>query len=144
MTLIWARDFTGDTPLARLWQQYTQAQAYLQNTSLSDAESGKANREAQQAKAADAAAVAKADASLKQAADNGQAYTHALVVGVGRYAQESLSVTTSVHGARQFAEWLLSGFSHPERPLGSVELLLSPTGNLRNWAIKEETVMEKL
>lgn len=65
--------------------------------------------------------------------------THALVIGVGAYphllggasttAAHTLGLgqlTTSVTSAMAFADWLLSGYRNTERPLGTIELLLSP------------------
>ncbi len=68
-----------------------------------------------------------AEAALQQAAANGLAHTHALVIGIGAYRNTGIpALTTSIHGAIAFAEWLLTGYQHPEHPLGSVELILSP------------------
>jgi hypothetical protein len=68
--------------------------------------------------------------------------THALVIGVGAYphllggalfaAQPALiplglnQLTSSVAAGRAVADWLLTGFVNPARPLASIELLLSP------------------
>lgn len=68
--------------------------------------------------------------------------THALIIGVGSYPHlpgGSLAdgqgaivtlglsqLTTSLHSARVMTDWLLSRFTNPAAPLGSVELLLSP------------------
>src|ERR1035437_3878017 len=73
----------------------------------------------------------------------GQPQTHALVIGVGDYphlrrgplfATQPANVTfglgqltSSVASAQEFANWLRTNLSNPAAPLGSVELLLSPT-----------------
>src|SRR5262245_55837156 len=123
MTLIWVAA-AGDA-LAPLWCDYAQQAR----------EKGTDNAETKNAKAKYDRAVAAAEASL---ARSNTPRTHALVVGVGHYKRQNLgALTTSVHGARRFTEWLLTEFHHPERPLGSVELLLSP-GTLGDWVPGEQ------
>jgi Caspase domain len=64
--------------------------------------------------------------------------THALVIGVGAYAHLSGGVgrlsnqhdgmgqlTSPPLSARAFASWLMTEFKHPDKPLGTVALLLS-------------------
>jgi hypothetical protein len=58
--------------------------------------------------------------------DRDEPRTHILAIGVGAYEGHGLpELTTSVHGAWAFTKWALTEFVHRDRPLGSVELLLS-------------------
>jgi hypothetical protein len=70
---------------------------------------------------------------------------HALVIGVADYphlldgsgalARDPLNlgqITTSRHTALRVAEWLMTNYKNPAKPLGSVELLLSPSEEVRN------------
>jgi caspase domain-containing protein len=134
MALIWAEGFTGEQALAPLWRRYAAAAARAEDRTLSAAERGAAMVEAEDARTAYDAAVTAAEAALKQKAASGQARTHALVAGVGRYDSPGIpALTTSVFGAWAFVEWLLTRFQHLDRPLGSVELLLSPSTDLGDW-----------
>jgi hypothetical protein len=134
MALIWVEGFIGNKALAPLWRRYMLAEARWKDTSLSPLERGEAIFEAEAAKAAYDSTVAEAETTLAQAATSGKAYTHALVVGVGRYEDALISaLTTSVHGMWAFADWMLTRFQHPNRPLGSLELLLSPSVGLGDW-----------
>lgn len=71
--------------------------------------------------------------------------THALVIGVGQYASESLApVSSPPASARMMADWFLDGtrattpggFDNPAKPLGSLSVLLSelPDGALSQVA----------
>ena len=86
----------------------------------------------------------------------GQRQTHALVIGVGDYPHlrggtlfqtQPASVTfglgqltSSVVSAQEFANWLRTSLSNPTAPLGSVELLLSPTAYQPPGAAPSEKV----
>ncbi len=72
------------------------------------------------------------------------ARTHALVIGVGTYdhlSDESghtnddfpdlLQLTSPPASARSFTRWLLDSFNNSNAPLGSIELLLSPSGEFQ-------------
>ena len=134
MALIWAKGFSGANALAPLWCRYWEAKRRAEDKTLPAVERGTAMVEAEDAKTEYDRRVAEAEAALQQAAANGQAHTHAFIVGVGAYTNAGIpALTTSVHGARAFAEWLLTGFQHPEHPLGSVELVLSPGSELGDW-----------
>lgn len=134
MALIWAEGFSGERALAPLWKRYALAGARAWDTSLPASERGLALAEQEQAFAAYEAAIAEAEDALKQKAAGGMARTHVLVVGVGRYQNAGIpALTTSVHGAWAFAEWMLTRFLHTERPLGSLEVLLSPAPELGDW-----------
>jgi len=134
MALIWAKGCTGASALAPMWRRYWAAQRRAADKTLSPAERGAALIEAEDAKAAYDQRVGEAEVALQQAAGNGLAHTHALVVGVGSYENSGIpALTTSVHGALAFTEWLLTGFRHPEHPLGSIELVLSPVPELGDW-----------
>jgi hypothetical protein len=92
-------------------------------------------QEAQQAENALKTAQAQADALPAPR-------THVLIIGVGDYPrllngslfqdQPALltlglgQLTTSLASAMAFADWILNRFHNPQRPLGTVELLLSP------------------
>src|SRR5262249_4049056 len=71
------------------------------------------------------------------------AATHALVIGVGSYPylvggngpltddNEGLRQLTSPPvSARAFADWLVTSFSNPDKPLASVALLISEANNV--------------
>ncbi len=77
---------------------------------------------------------------------------HALVIGVGYYHHlpggkgkqfsqpEGLTQLSSPpHSARAFADWLLKTYHNPERPLGTVDLLLSEPDE-SSYALPEGTV----
>jgi hypothetical protein len=73
-------------------------------------------------------------------AQHHHARTHAIVIGVGKYdtcSSQMQNVTTSVHGAYAFVEYLLGDFHHATRPLGSVELLISSNDELSRWKPSE-------
>jgi hypothetical protein len=66
------------------------------------------------------------------------AATHAIVIGVGRYphlpgggeppvkgAGAMKQLTSPPISARRFADWLISSYDYPDKPLGSVALLVS-------------------
>ena len=134
MALIWAKGFSGAAALAPLWRRYWEAKRRAEDKTLPSAERGAAVVEAETAKAEYDQRAGEAETTLQQAAANGLAHTHALAVGIGAYTNIGIpSLTTSVHGATAFAEWLLTGFQHPEHPLGSVELVLSPGSDLGDW-----------
>jgi hypothetical protein len=72
----------------------------------------------------------------------GEGRLHALVIGVGDYDHLGLGVpkpsrllsgmaplTITSPAARKIAAWLENHYSNSERPLGSIELLLSPAGS---------------
>ncbi|WP_454652289.1 caspase family protein [Bradyrhizobium liaoningense] len=143
MALIWAEGFSGDRALAPAWQELGLAtQRLKQATELLQQDNQKHAGEFAQATIARNRAEQKymllvrdATAALKQRGEEGRSHTHVLIVGVGKYdADQSITaVTTSVHGARTFATWALTQFSKADRPLGSVELLCSPTPEQGEW-----------
>lgn len=143
MTLIWAESLQGADTLASVWRQRAEAQQRQEDTTLPAADRAAAflRRDAldeDYSKLVDAA-----DKGLSDLAEAGQPRTHVLVVGVGQYATTRISpVTTSVHGARKFVDWILTPkkFNSPERPLGSVELCLSPTKELGDWKPSDPAV----
>lgn len=68
--------------------------------------------------------------------------THAIVIGVGAYSHlpegdgtpfednEGMEQLTSPpYSAREFANWLLSEYNNPDKPLASIELLISDAAN---------------
>ncbi len=63
----------------------------------------------------------------------GQAATHAIVIGVGSYPHGRSALTKStvtdllspVPSATAMANWLINDFDHPERPLATVSLIVS-------------------
>lgn len=73
---------------------------------------------------------------------------HALVIGVADYphllggdpqkpAQDALNlgqITTPRHTALAIAKWLMSDYKNPTKPLGSLELVLSPSEKVANGA----------
>lgn len=141
MALIWAEGFTGEKALAPLYKRYIEASERLKtlesalsgDTPPSPADLGSAIIEKQAAEKDYKSIVDKAEFALADTARQGEKRTHALVVGVGHYADTEIkALTTSVLGAGAFAGWMLTRFQHPDRPLGSVELLLSP-GDLGDW-----------
>ena len=134
MALIWAKGFSGAAALAPLWRRYWEAKQRAEDKTLPPADRGLAMVEAEAAKIEYDQRVGEAEAALQGAAANGLAHTHALIVGIGAYTNTGIPpLTTSVHGAIAFAEWLLTGFQHPEHPLGSLELVLSPGSELGDW-----------
>ncbi len=134
MTLIWAEGFTGDKALAPLWRRYTLAEARSNSNTLTPNLLGQATIEAREAKLIYDAAATEVEDALAQAAGAGHLRTHALVIGVGQYADAGIrALTTSVYGAWAFADWMLTRFHHLDRPLGSLELLLSPTTEMGDW-----------
>jgi len=144
MALIWAEGFTGEKALAPLWRRHAVALARSQDRSLSPSDRGAAIVEAEDTKIIYDNTVAEAEAALAQTATREELRTHALVVGVGRYKNAGIkALTTSVHGAWAFADWMLRRFHHLNRPLGSVELILSPSDSLGDWKPSPEAA-EKL
>jgi len=135
MTLIWAEGFTGDKALAPAWRRAALAAARAEDTSLAAADLGAAVIEARNSLAAYTALVTEAEAALAAAAQAGTARTHVLVAAVGRYddAGRIPGLTTSLRGGWAFADWMLTSFRHRDRPLGSVELLLSSPAELGDW-----------
>jgi hypothetical protein len=135
MALIWAEGFTGDKALAPAWRKLVLASAHAAQTKPSDALAfAAAAQDRITAQSNYDSLVAEATQALKQLAQNGQSRTHVLIVGVGKYDSSAIkAVTTSVHGARAFAEWTLTRFSKADRPLGSVELLCSPAAGQSEW-----------
>ena len=136
MALIWAEGCTGEKALAPAWRDLMLARARREKATTDNAEEfAAAHKIANAAQGSYDALVSEATATLKQLALNGQARTHVLIVGVGKYDSAAIipTVTTSIHGARAFAEWTLTSFSKSDRPLGSVELLLSPAPGQGEW-----------
>jgi hypothetical protein len=71
-----------------------------------------------------------------------RAQAHALVIGVGAYRhlegglgkplEDSMAMgqlTSPPASAKLFADWLIKRYRNPDVPLGSVEMLVSPTGS---------------
>lgn len=134
MALIWARGFSGDKALAPAWLALEQATALLAQASPAHAQSfADATIAVTNAQARYDALVAEATKALEK---EPQALTHFLVVGVGKYDIDPNipSVTTSVNGARKFAEWVLTTFIKDDRPLGSVEFICSTARGQAEWA----------
>lgn len=131
MALIFADGYTGAESLATLFAQQEKARANVEalrnRPDVTSAQRNAALGEREDAQFAYENAVAIAEVAIKsQPGDR----AHAIVIGVGRYNDPSIpTVTTSVRGAWAFTEWLLTEYTHPNRPLGSVELLLSATND---------------
>src|SRR5262249_18137552 len=133
MALIWAEDFTGERALAPLWRDYFLASARAAK-SLGEEEIGPAVIKARAAEQKYKSTVDEANRALAQIADEGKARSHVFIVGVGNYDASGVNpLSTSVHGARAFVEWMLTRFAMPDRPLGSVELLSSPAPGQSEW-----------
>lgn len=134
MALIWAEGYSGEKALAPLWRRYELARIQSDDESL-DADARKAAFAVKiDAKKSYDAAVNEATAALAKAASDGRPRTHVIIIGVGRYQSGDINpVTTSVHGAWAFAEWMLTRFQNPARPLGSVEMLASPSVGQGEW-----------
>lgn len=138
MSLIWSEGLTPAQLPASLLLRRAEASARADSPGL-DAGIRQAARDEVDtlSNALAATEVAARDAAENAAADepeNGKGRTHALIIGVGQYAAAGIpSLTTSIHGATKFAEWLLSTFDYTNRPVGSVELLLSPNQMGGDW-----------
>ncbi len=134
MTLIWAEGFTGERALAPKWQRHALAAARSLDTALPPEMRGVAMGEAEAAKAAYDALAAEAETALTATAMGGEPRTHAFIIGVGRYEDARIpALTTSVYGAWAFADWMLTSFQNLDRPLGSIELVLSASPDLGDW-----------
>jgi hypothetical protein len=83
--------------------------------------------------------------------------THALVIGVGRYAhlpggkgtqlpdpQGLGQLTSPPESARAFAHWLISSHVDPDHPLATVRLLVSEAGNGRAFVNASTQVQHQL
>src|SRR4051812_33574061 len=117
MSLIWADSFTGDRALAPAWQRYALAQAKADDTTLATLARVEAMDAAAEAKKRYEQLATQAEAALLQTAAGGKFRTHVLIAGVGAYDDNNIkAVTTSVHGASAFAEWMLARFQHTGRP----------------------------
>ena len=89
------------------------------------------------------AVVSEATTALVERAKAGCARTHALIVGVGDYKEAGIeALTTSVLGAWSFTEWILTRFQQPGRPLGSVELIASPTPEQGEWSPPKDVALQ--
>lgn len=78
---------------------------------------------------------------FQQAFDHDKPHTHALIIGVGAYpylvggsapTEKRFSrhdgmrqLTSPPHSARKMADWLLTVFKNPDKPLGSLAMLVS-------------------
>src|SRR5258708_1565360 len=136
MALIWAEGFSGGKALAPAWQELGLARQRLrQATPAKPDEFAAATLAEQAAQQKYDALVKEATEALKQSGVAGLSRTHVMIVGVGKYdSGPTISpLTTSVYGARAFAEWTLTQFSKSDRPLGSVELLCSPMPEQGEW-----------
>ncbi len=142
MALIWADGFTGEKALAPAWRevvlakgQFEQAKADLEGHAAGAQQFAAAYQALATAQTKYQSLVAEAGQALKQLAQNGQSRTHVRIVGVGRYDSAAImpAVTTSVLGARAFADWILTRFVKSDRPLGSVEMLGSPAPGQADW-----------
>jgi len=123
MALIWASGFEGERSLAKAWRTMRLAQIRAEDTAVPVAELGAAMIASLQAKTAYDALISEVEASFQ---DTSTSSTHAFVVGVGRYEIDSIpALTTSVHGAYAFIEWLLRDFRNPDAPLASIDLYIS-------------------
>lgn len=143
MALIWAEGFTGDKALAPAWRALVAATArYEQADPEKAGEFAAAFKDQKAAQNKYDALVAEATEALRKLAQIGQSRTHVMIVGVGKYdkydAGSIPAVTTSVHGARAFAEWALTKFSKADRPLGALELLSSPAPGQGEWTPSKE------
>ncbi|MCA9068778.1 MAG: caspase family protein, partial [Planctomycetaceae bacterium] len=137
MALIWAESFKDDRAIAPHWLRVVETKKRAEDRSLSHAERGQALEEHEDAVAEYDALVSKAESYFENEANAGNPKTHALIIGVGRYQNGIKEVTTSVHGARTFAEWMLTKFYHPERPLASIEYLESSPDDLGDWIVED-------
>ncbi|MDA9414030.1 hypothetical protein XH81_03990 [Bradyrhizobium sp. CCBAU 25360] len=134
MALIWARGFSDGRALAPAWLALSQAAARYESTPPEQvqqyAEAAIAERDARRRYNGLVAEATKALAA------EAQPLTHIMIVGVGRYdADPNIpAVTTSVNGARKFAEWALTKFIKEDRPLGSIEFVCSTATGQAEWA----------
>lgn len=134
MALIWAEGMTGDKALAPQWCVLAAATARSENTSLSDQERIDAFAVKIAAQRTYQRLAEEATDGLQNTARQGQARTHVMIVGVSAYDSPDIKpVDIAVHGARAFAEWVLTGFENPDRPLGSIEFLNSPLPAQGDW-----------
>jgi Caspase domain len=135
MALIWADGLTGKKALALAWRDLVSAKAHAAQLQPSQPMEFAAAVQAQTtAQNYYDSLVKEATQTLEQLGRSGQSRAHVLIVGVGKYDSKDISpLTTSVHGARAFAEWTLTRFSKADRPLGSIELLCSPATGQGEW-----------
>jgi hypothetical protein len=145
MALIWADGMEEAKALAPAWARWQSAAAKAGDLTLPPAEIGQAALDLDKAKKEYERLVWEAEQQLKARATDGNARTHFLIVGVGRYQSQNIpTVSTSVHGATEFAKWALTEFAHLDRPLGSIEMVLSPSAG--PWVPSEssEALAKKL
>jgi hypothetical protein len=135
MALIWVEGCTGEKALAPLWRDFALAQSKQSDMKLSAQERGQAMDDSAAAKKKYDTAVTEATLALKKQADAKLARTHVLIVGVAEYDDPATfpTVDTSVYGARQFADWMLTRFVEADRPLGSLALVTSPAAAQGDW-----------
>ncbi|MCA1536154.1 hypothetical protein I6F21_26850 [Bradyrhizobium sp. NBAIM03] len=139
MALIWAEGFTGENALAPAWLKMSEAIVRRRKLKAADGipflDASKAEEDAVERYTT---LVKQAEEALKKAASDGKPRTHVMIVGVGEYDSKDIipTVTTSVNGARKFAEWALTKFSKVDRPLGSVEFLCSATPEQGEWKLE--------
>lgn len=134
MSLIWSDGLAAEQLPAPLLRQRAEAEARGKNAGLDALTRITAQDAARALDDALAATTTAANDVAAQAAAAGAPRTHALVIGVGRYDDAEIpALSTSIHGAEGFAEWLLAEFDYPRRPLGSVDLLLSPDAASGDW-----------
>ncbi|MDI3566611.1 caspase family protein [Bradyrhizobium sp. Arg816] len=141
MALIWAEGFTGESALAPAWLEMSKTTAKRSKLKASDGipflDASKAEELAVEKYAT---LVRQAEDAMKNAAIGGKPRTHIMIVGVGEYDSKDVipTVTTSVNGARKFAEWALTQFSKADRPLGSIEFLCSATPEQGEWIPEDD------
>jgi hypothetical protein len=133
MALIWADGLTGKA-LAPLWCTVARAKADAADTTLAAARRGAAFQAAIEAEQEYRRAVEGATKALREIAQRGQPRTHVLIVGVAAYDSADFQpLDTAVYGARAFADWILTSFCNPDRPLGSVEFVNSALPAQGDW-----------
>jgi Caspase domain len=143
VALIWVEGFTGEKALAALWRQYAVAKARSEDKQLTVAVRCAAHAASIEAEEKYQAVVSEATTALVERAKAGCARTHALIVGVGDYKEAGIeALTTSVLGAWSFTEWILTRFQQPNRPLGSVELIASPTPEQGEWSPPKDVALQ--
>jgi hypothetical protein len=140
MSLIWSDSvFRGDgRSMAALATAYAAAEEAL--AELPDTDARRPAFAALKEQAGMLYAPALEEEDTYWATRNDAPRTHALIIGIGKYSAPGIpDVTTSVHGAHAFADYLLTEFFHRDRPIGSIELLLSGDDRVPRWSPSDKT-----